>query len=150
MKVLWISFFAASVLFLGWFAVPKAEEFRGIPGLQLPRSSPLGRTYSPAMGAGCRLSGKTKGINPLLRSRLCEMSRELGAVHIHSGCRTVKTNRGARNSQHLTRNGCRAADVSVKGASHKRVAGWWRAKRYGGYRAYAGHAHVDVWKIRTW
>lgn len=151
---------------LAWLSENARPEDRpGIPGLQLnPNGPKLPFVIQPASvsptatrtrtfrRSGCRVSGKTKGLDGGLMRRLCAMSRSLGPVQVVSGCRTRRTNRGARNSFHLVRRGCRAADVVIPGISGRTILRHWAKHGGGGRGSYSGRrfVHVDVGPSRTW
>lgn len=100
-----------------------------------------------------KIVGKTHGLNRALVSRLYAISAHYGGrtVHVTSGCRTPRTNRGVKNSYHLTRRGCKAADIRVDGVSASAL--YRHILRYGGGSGrYCGRSfvHTDVGPTRQW
>lgn len=108
------------------------------------------RGDQPRFSLGCRVSGKTNGLHPRLRSRLCTMSRQLGPVTVVSGCRNSGTNASPR-SYHRRAVGCMAADVRIAGTGGRRILSYWK-KSGGGTGSYCGRSfvHVDVGPTRSW
>ena len=98
---------------------------------------------------GCRVYGLYKGTNKDLRNKLCFVSKKFGySIEVTSSCRTVKGNRSVKNSYHLYRRGCKAADIVVGGSYRltMKVLKYWRKMRWGGTGSYScrGFVHVDV------
>lgn len=95
------------------------------------------------------IAGKTAGLNQKLVKRLRTMSGHFGkTILVTSGCRTRKSNRGARNSYHLK---CMAADVYMKGVGQRQITSYWKLTGGGGTGTYGcSNAHVDVGPTRTW
>jgi len=95
------------------------------------------------------LAGKAAGLNPLLVKRLRGMSAHFHkTVVVTSGCRSRRTNRGAKRSLHLQ---CKAADVRLAGISQHQIVAYWRRTGGGGTGTYGcSPAHVDIGPTRTW
>lgn len=104
-----------------------------------------------APSALCRVTGKTRGLHPRLKTRLCAMSRKIGPVQVISGCRAHGSRR-APKSYHRRAVGCKAADVVVKGASRRQVLRYWKRTGGGGRGFYRNRrfVHVDIGPDRTW
>lgn len=95
------------------------------------------------------LAGKTQHLRPELVKRLRGMAGHFGkTVVVTSGCRTRKTNHGAKNSYHLR---CMAADVRMAGVAQGKIIAYWR-KGGGGTGTYCSGSppHVDIGPTRTW
>jgi hypothetical protein len=103
----------------------------------------------PVQG-GCRVSGKTRGLDRKLHRRLCAMSRSLGPVEVISGCRKNGTRRSSE-SYHKVSRGCKAADVAIAGVPGRRILAYWSTGG-GGRGSYGGRrfVHVDIGPDRSW
>lgn len=141
---------AACVLLLLFTTQPMAQtgpfpDFMphkpGVAVASLPRVSARG---------DCRVSGKTRGLHPVLMGRLCAMSRQLGPVNVVSGCRRHGSRRAPR-SYHRIAVGCKAADVTIAGVGGRTILAHW-ARGGGGRGHYRGRrfVHVDVGPTRAW
>lgn len=96
---------------------------------------------------GCKVTGKTRGLNPRLMARLRRMACALGPVRVVSGCRR----KSLINSMHLYRNGCKAADVLIRGKSCRQIRRYWNRTGGGGTGCYRrSFPHVDVGPTRQW
>lgn len=104
---------------------------------------------SRASTKGARVVGAVRGLHPRLMARLHTISHHYRAtVHVTSGCRTRKTNRGVKNSLHLR---CIAADIQIHGVSASSL--YAHALRYGGGTGrYCGRSfiHTDIGQTRQW
>lgn len=102
----------------------------------------------------CNIGGtfNWKHSHPTLKAGLCKLSKRYGHVTVTSSCRTTKSNRGAKNSMHLYKNGCRAADVRIKGVGGSEILKWWGKNIGGGRGSYScrNFVHVDTGPNRTW
>ncbi|MEM8838342.1 MAG: D-Ala-D-Ala carboxypeptidase family metallohydrolase [Pseudomonadota bacterium] len=96
----------------------------------------------------------TKCFPTRLKNILAKVGKKYGVPPVvKSGYRSPRMNRrvgGARNSAHMR---CEAADISVKGVSHYKLARYLRSlPEVGGVGTYGcrGIVHVDVGKKRSW
>ena len=105
----------------------------------------------PRNSGSCRVSGKTEGLDPTLRMRLCSMSRTLGPVTVVSGCRKHGSKQ-APESYHKVSRGCKAADVVIPGVKRSAILRFWGENGGGGTGSYSNQriAHVDVGPSRSW
>ncbi|MBV6343666.1 D-Ala-D-Ala carboxypeptidase family metallohydrolase [Candidatus Magnetobacterium casense] len=105
----------------------------------------------------CRCGCGLDTISYELVEALQILREQLGcAIHVTSGCRCEAHNQavgGEENSQHLLKNGCRAADIVVRNMTPRQVAR--EAERIEVFRNsgignYRGFTHLDVrrWKAR--
>jgi uncharacterized protein YcbK (DUF882 family) len=105
----------------------------------------------PRNSSGCRVSGKTEGLDTILSKRLCGMSRDLGTVTVVSGCRKHGSKRSPK-SYHKYSRGCKAADVVISGVKQSTIMRYWAGNGGGGTGSYRSQriVHVDVGPNRSW
>lgn len=129
------------------FKFPFAEPFK----FENPFFDMLKRQDVSAPKTFCRVKGKTRGLNPTLKRRLCVMSHRLGPVQVVSGCRK-RGSRRAPNSYHKISRGCKAADIRIAGHSCQSIRAYWNRTGGGGTGCYRRKSisHVDVGTRRSW
>jgi uncharacterized protein YcbK (DUF882 family) len=99
----------------------------------------------------CRCGCGLDSIHPDLIAGLQALRDKIGcAIHISSGCRCENHNNtvgGEKNSQHLPKNGCKAADITSRNLTPRQLKA--QAEKIpgfnnGGIGLYKGFLHVDV------
>ena len=119
------------------------------------KKSQKGKTSSRKRSSKkCSIRGNYnwKSSNKNLTYNLCKLSRVYETVNVtpNGSCRVKSST--AKNSYHLYRQGCKAADIWIKGVSGHKILRWW-GKNVGGGRGFyrcRRFVHVDVGPSRTW